>query len=264
MIDSNKIFVSTLVLNKIGEMETLVSNGVGIEIFAEGPEWDDLDKGFKVVKDIFKNYPCSFDLNLASSYPVIRKLTTDIYKNVIEKSSEIGCHYIVFHTHNYSAHIFNKKEVQKRVKDTLYELSNLANRVGVKMLIENVGFGPSQLFDEKEFVEVIYEIDNIGALLDVGHAYINRWNIPGVISRLGYKLEALHIHDNKGQSDEHRAIGKGAIEFFEIWKSLNNTSSNPVLVLEYYNVSLERTLKDVEFLRKIAREVINTNEKEFV
>ncbi|WP_170290985.1 hypothetical protein [Neomoorella glycerini] len=42
--------------------------------------------------------------------------------------------------------------------------------------------------EEENYVSLFREIDGIVALLDIGHTYLNGWDIPRVIWQLGEKL----------------------------------------------------------------------------
>lgn len=257
MLSNKRIFVSTLALVQPEEWEALMANEVGIEIFAEGPEWREPKVGIKLMKELLRDHngPRSlhapfFDLNPASDYPAIRELTLAVLKRSLELAPELECEYVVIHPDSYSSHIFNRIETQKRAKDALYFLAAEASKAGVKLAIENVGYGPTQLFDSHEFTNLAYEIENIAALLDVGHAYLNGWDIPQVIGQLEEKLVALHLHDNRGQADEHLPLGDGKINYQPIWEALTSIPSTPALVLEYYKVPLNRVLSDVQYLKQ--------------
>lgn len=257
-LSNKRIFVSTLAPTQPEEWEALMANEVGIEIFAEGPEWREPEVGIKLMKELLRDHngPRSlhapfFDLNLASDYPAIRELTLAILKRFLELAPEFECEYVVIHPHGYGDYIFDRIKRQQRVKDALHFLAAEASKAGVKLAIENVGYGTTQLFDSHEFINLVYEIENIAALLDVGHAYISGWNIPQVIGQLGEKLVALHLHDNRGQADEHLPLGGGKINYQPIWEALTSIPSTPALVLEYDKVPLKEVLSDVHYLQQI-------------
>ncbi|MDN5362579.1 MAG: hypothetical protein PWP70_1626 [Moorella sp. (in: firmicutes)] len=254
-----RIFVSTLALTQPEEREALINREIGIEIFAEGPEWRDPEKGIDFAKALLRQHkgPRSlhapfFDLNLAAeNYPSIRKLTLQILQGIIKRAPELGCEYVIIHPSSYSSHIFNPDGTRQRVKEALNILAREAQQAGIKLAVENVGFGPTQLFASQEYISLFYEIDGLVALLDVGHAYLNGWDIPQVIGQLGEKLAALHLHDNRGQADEHLPLGRGKINFQPIWEALICTRAKPALVLEYYRVPVAKVLTDINYLQRI-------------
>lgn len=256
---NRRIFVSTLTLTQPGEWETLINSGMGVEIFAEGPEWRDFDEGISLAKAYLRHHkgPRSlhapfYDLNLASeNYSSLRELSFRILQHALERAPELECEYMVIHPHSGSSHVFERFRTKQWIKVALNHLAGKARQVGVKLAIENVGYGPAQLFDAREFVELIYEIDGVVGLLDVGHAHLNGWDIPEVIGQLGEKLVALHLHDNWGQADEHLPVGRGSIDFRPIWEALAEAPARPALVLEYYKVPVQETLNDANYLQKI-------------
>jgi len=74
---------------------------------------------------------------------------------------------------------------------------------------------------------------NLGFCLDVGHltAYAgSTWQIW--LNRLLPWLKQLHLHDNRGDRDDHIAIGSGCINFTELFDFLRQQRLSPLITLE--------------------------------
>ena len=48
--------------------------------------------------------------------------------------------------------------------------------------------------------------DEVGALIDTGHAMANHWDIPKLISQLGTRIKGYHLHNTDGVHDLHRPM----------------------------------------------------------
>ncbi|QJA05558.1 sugar phosphate isomerase/epimerase [Thermosulfurimonas marina] len=124
------------------------------------------------------------------------------------------------------------REILDRWRNRLYEslevLLSEAEELGLKILLENV-FEPSA-----EVLRPIFErFPPLGWCFDPGHAYAfarTTWRdwLPVLHPYLG----EIHLHDNRGDWDEHLALGKGKIPFPEIFGFLKEKGRLPLLTLE--------------------------------
>lgn len=213
----------------------------GVELVTEGADW--YDNG----ADWFRKsgFPANFagrisvhapifDLNLANPrYPVLSQYSFEVYQQSLLWAAQIGAKHIVIHPNLQTTPIFHKAEAQRCSKSYLRKLGELGKRLGVNVLVENVGFHECALFSSEEFIRLFDEIPSIDALLDVGHAHINQWDIPEIINRLGKRLTAVHLHDNCGKDDDHLPIGEGTIEWTGIWQELRGAVHEIEFILEY-------------------------------
>lgn len=233
----------------------------GIEILMDGPNWRqplDWDKEiqrFAEYSGKISIHAPIFELNLASPrYEVIRQHSFEVYKECLEWAARINAESIVIHPNLHTTPIFLRKEAQECVKDSLHKLGSIAKEYGVELAVENVGYGSSALFNQEEFIYLFGEIPNISALLDVGHAHINRWDIAKVIKGLDEHFTAVHLHDNWGLSDEHQPIGLGNINWQPIWDALNDLEHEYRAIIEYKeDTSLEILLEHAELVKSQLR-----------
>jgi sugar phosphate isomerase/epimerase len=122
----------------------------------------------------------------------------------------------------------------------------------VKLAVENVGYQGTAIFTMNEYSSFLDPMDdNVGYLIDTGHAFIDHWDIPHLIRTVQDRLLALHLHDNSGSFDQHLAIGAGSIPWEPIWDSVRSTEMRFQLVLEYdAGHSLERIREDKNMLAR--------------
>lgn len=221
---------------------------LGLEIFYEFGDdfhWE------RVMKDIYSHRPLQnfsihgpcIGINLADENDT-HYLT--LYKKVFEFAAKWKADFVVVHTNE--EFIGDKTTVRERVQHRLRELLTLSKNYKVQLLIENVGLKTkgTLLFDWKEYLELLLTLPEARALLDIGHAYINQWNLPNVIQQLGSRLLACHLHDNHGLSDDHLPIGHGTINWNVLFAAILSYAPGSTLVFEYANVDLLTALANIQ------------------
>ncbi len=114
------------------------------------------------------------------------------------------------------------------------ELLPEARKAGVTIALENMPLGriPSAL--PESLIEMIDRMNDeyFAACLDTGHA-----NVTGVapgkyVRLLGDRLKVLHVHDNDGKNDQHRAPFTGTIDWEDFTSALAETGFRGVMSLE--------------------------------
>lgn len=142
-----------------------------------------------------------------------------------------------------------KEEVLARAVNNLRVLGDEAQKLGVRIGLENVIY-PT---DPDEYVELLDAVDHpaIGATLDIGHIMfwlrrdgITRLEGPTgaafyntcleqMIDRLGKRIIHLHIHDVRlPDVRDHRAVGRGIIDFPMLIRKLRALDFNGMLEFE--------------------------------
>jgi len=99
----------------------------------------------------------------------------------------------------------------------LKEICDFANDLGITIGVENMP-NMQHIFGKRpgELLGMIDSLkrENVGLTLDMGHA-----NTNGLVFDFLNDLETVlhvHLHDNKGKSDEHLELGKGNINWKEV------------------------------------------------
>ncbi len=76
-------------------------------------------------------------------------------------------------------------------------------------------------------------LENAGFCLDVGHALaFGRRPLDEWLAALHPWLRQLHLHDNDGTWDDHRAIGTGRVDFALLGRELQRYRLRPLVTLE--------------------------------
>jgi len=167
------------------------------------------------------------------------------YSKTIDFAARWNADFVVVHTNE--AFAGDKARNRKLVTSRLSELFALAQKQQVRLLIENVGLKGkgTLLFDWSDYLELLSAFPQAGALLDTGHAYLNGWDMPEVVQRLGLRLEAVHLHDNLGVLDDHLPIGRGSIDWSPVFSAIRKFAPGATLVFEYANIKMDETLANI-------------------
>lgn len=223
----------------------------GIELMMDGPNWrEPVDwevefRRFQHFQGPISVHAPIWELNLASArYASIREYSYEVYKECLDWCARIGAEHMVLHPNLYSTPLFARQASQEFAKENLRRLGEYAEQLNIGLAVENMGMGDYALFNQEEFTALFKEIPSIVALVDVGHAHVNGWDIPALIRHLGPSIKAVHLHDNDGINDLHQPIGHGTIQWESIWDALNSLDHSYRPILEYSEgVSLELMLE---------------------
>ncbi|WP_284646079.1 sugar phosphate isomerase/epimerase family protein [Paenibacillus silviterrae] len=230
----------------------------GLEISMDGPNWLE-PVNWNAEFRRFRNHPGPlsvhspiWELNLASArFPMVAEYSYEVYKECLAWSAHIGAEQMVIHPSLYSTPLFLRKASQLRAIDNLKRLGDEAQKLGIDLAVENVGFRETALFDQEEFVRLFEEIPAVSALVDVGHSFINGWDTVELIRTLGTRLSAVHLHDNDGVDDLHQPVGEGAMEWEPIWSALRGLRHPYRSILEYqWDTPVETVLEHAAMVER--------------
>lgn len=223
-------------------IQTLIGHGADkIELMLDGGQWNEMEQLFSQAAEILKQFPVHYtvhppawDTNLTSENKAIRAASFSEYKKAIEFAGMLGAEHVVIHPGFCFAGVFDRRQAQLRAQEAISLLAEVAKQHHSKLVVENVGYNGTELYTEEEFARLLEPFDGaVGYLLDVGHAYLNGWDIPRMIETLDDRLYAVHLHDNGGALDDHLPIGHGSIQWEPIFSALQQSSTQPQLILEY-------------------------------
>lgn len=162
------------------------------------------------------------------------ELSCELYRRFDAKS-------IVLHTHSRGLPGEDPAETRNRVVQVLNHWIPVMTARGMAVTVENVGYPGKHnaFYTQEQFVQLFGELpEETGCLIDLGHALLNGWDIPGLIRRMGKKIRGYHIHTNDGISDSHIPIyAPGSIlsreKMDEILHTIADVTPDAHLILEY-------------------------------
>ncbi len=62
--------------------------------------------------------------------------------------------------------------------------------------------------------------DNFGAVLDTAHQHAQKEILPLSVEKLGSRIMYLHVADNDGKVNEHKALGEGTVDWEGVFAAL--------------------------------------------
>ena len=196
--------------------EAVLDLGAGIETirFSVAMNLDDFDRQLKEVRrelEMCGNPPLILhgpflDLNPMSYDSRIRRVTKERFGQAYEAAMTLGASRIVYHSGMIPCTVYLEGWAE-RMADFWMEF--LDGKSGIGICMENV-------FDRQysgilEVAERVTHPD-FGICLDIGHAHCySPYPVLEWAKRLRGHIRHVHIHDNDGTWDYHRALGDGTI-----------------------------------------------------
>ena len=205
----------------------------------------------------------NFDENLVRQIPVFSHLPITLHapfveectipgspeEQFMEKEYNKACRLyhqfhatsMVMHTHEGSFPAQEGDRWRARSLEVLLDWTRRMIDEGIHVTVENVGYPKknSVLFDQEQFVALFDRLpQEVGCLIDTGHAMLNRWDIPALIRRMGTRINGYHLNNNDGFHDSHYPIydPEGFCshqEMDDILRAIAQYTPQAHLVLEY-------------------------------
>lgn len=138
----------------------------------------------------------------------------------------------------------------------IVRIAEYAAKFGVQLAMENMKDSVWALDRILDKIGDDPEETNVGICIDIGHA--NQSNDAGrepvcnYLERYAGQLIHLHLHDNRGESDDHLLPGKGTVDWPRALGVLENIGFSGTAVLEAYQEGIsprEGLRRGIEFFR---------------
>ncbi len=154
----------------------------------------------------------------------------------IEGAHYMGCKNVAIHPFlpfGWGAEI-DKDKIWDVNIDLFTRLMPYAEKYDVTICAENQPFTAIAMSTVKEVKKLIREINHpkFKACLDTGHANVFHDNIAEDVRLLGDDLATLHVHDNKGNWDQHLIPYMGNIKWEEFLAALKEIGYKGAFTLE--------------------------------
>lgn len=179
------------------------------------------------------------DVNLAADCD--EKPLLEYFKWSFERYKKYNGEFLVIHTNAaVGAEEKDRAGMKQRSKERIAKLAGIAKDNGIVLAVENMGYGAQGglLFDCEEFIGIFDEIRDIRCLIDVGHAFIEKWDTEALVKRLAGRIVAFHLHDSQGELDEHLKIGAGKFDWPRFFKACRHFAPDATMVLEYNHAEI--------------------------
>jgi len=195
-------------------------------------------------------------INISTPQFALRRTSLKLIKKSLYNAYRLDAKVLVLHSGFHSPIDFLKPDTTWRILiKVLKELDRVAGDLGVHVGIENMPANTfALLYTHQDALRVFKDLgssDNIGLTLDVGHSNtISRCEVFKFMEELGDRIIHVHIHDNKGEEDEHLPLGEGCIEWRDVLKGLGELRLVGGLTVEA--TRLADALKSFKFLESLS------------
>lgn len=166
-------------------------------------------------------------LDIASASRSLAAATEKLCSRSIEVAGEVGAEVVVVHPCMISSGEWDtlggrdRAALKERELEAFRRLQKKARAAGVRIAVENMPRHRAARHISW-LTELLGGLEPgvVGATVDVGHA--QTCGIPpGMLLReLGTRVIHLHVHDNSGEGDQHRAVGEGSIDWRQVVEAL--------------------------------------------
>jgi sugar phosphate isomerase/epimerase len=223
-------------------VDRLMEQGAdNIELMLDGRGWDGFPRRMEALASMLKAKGVGYsvhvpvwDVNLTSENSHIRNAVLESYKDSILFAAMLEASHVVIHPGYRSDPHFSAATARSRARESLGELLDFNRQYGRLLLVENIGSPSASIFTQDEYATFLDDFPSeLGYIVDIGHAFLNGWDIPALLDGIKERLFALHLHDNDGKRDAHLALGEGSIDWPRIFGAVKSTGRELELILEY-------------------------------
>ncbi len=188
------------------------------------------------------------DLNPGAIDPMVRSVTQVRFRQLLNVAAILKPRAAVFHAAYDRWRYSGRKDIWLDYSiDTWRKVVESASKIGLRVAVENV-------FDEEpDALQMLIEkigSPDFGFCFDTGHLNLfSTTSMEQWFETLGRHLVEVHLHDNDGTADAHRALGRGNIDFNKFFKLMSLHAKMPVLTIEAHDKDdIESSLERVKTL----------------
>ncbi len=122
--------------------------------------------------------------------------------------------------------------------DGIARIERHATDLGIGLCIENMFPALGGFFRPSDFDVIFERFPRMQLTLDTGHAHImagGNQRLFGFLERFGQRLGHVHVSDNHGRSDDHLAVGQGAVDFAGVAARLQAAGYDGTVTFEVFD-----------------------------
>jgi len=172
------------------------------------------------------------NINLIDPEKSHRITAMDEVKRALESAEQVPINACVLHL-GHKGDPWNSRALEDSLT-AIEHLKAFAHPLGVRILIENL---QNDITTPEHILEILRvgHFDRVGVCLDIGHAHLAQPDNKGIdeaFELLKPRIAQLHLHDNRGQHDDHLWPGSGNIDWANAAKHIATLPANTPGILE--------------------------------
>lgn len=208
---------------------------------------------FREIADALRNAGCSvtihapfMDLRPGALDPRVRKVTVERLQQVFDLAPYFHPRSIVCHpSFDERYYVSTEEEWLRNSVDTWKRFLRIAEEMDTLIALENI-----YETDPQPLQRLITALASpcIRFCFDTGHFNaFARTPLEQWMDRMGPFIGQLHIHDNRGITDEHLPVGEGNFPFPVLMKKILGLERRPIITIESHSEQhLWRTVENIK------------------
>jgi len=168
-------------------------------------------------------------VNTAEISPFVSEAVDEYLKGYVDLSARLGAGWIIIHA---GYHFGDRARRMSASLERLKRLTDHAERVGAKLLLENLNWEPDRAevhylahsLEECRWYFEHIDSPNLGWSFTVNHATLEAEGIMGFIDALPMsRCGEVRLADNNGEFELHMFPGEGIIDFADVFSRIEAT-----------------------------------------
>jgi len=177
----------------------------------------------------------AYYLPIAVPIPEIQNAVVANLKTAINIATKVGSDRVTVHPGLQQLPASAASASIDALINNLHKAVDFGAKYGVHICLENFPKpGASLCANLMTYSQILNEIPNISATLDVGHVNTTNESPVEYLSTLKNVILDMHIHDNNGKTDEHKCLCEGTLDFYPLVKKCKEISFNGPFMLEIF------------------------------
>jgi sugar phosphate isomerase/epimerase len=217
-----------------------------VEVVCDSPYASPLDVSAEFLKSVARSLGTQFTVHcpfvksdIGSLDDAVREASVRGVLDTVELGSAIGALLVVVHpTRGTRGSLEERDRVRSLERESLVRIHERAAAKGLRVCVENMPSGGA--FADRSLasgvMHLVRGLDGAGVTLDVGHA--NTTTVPAqtMARHFGSRIGHVHVHDNRGEQDEHLEIGLGTVDWKAVVTALVDLKYDGILLDESLNM----------------------------
>ncbi len=251
-ITPEKIYFHAPYRMLISNLDMIAEKHINCEIYVDGDALDTYaESEVERINSVFEKnglhkiiHGPFLDLNPGSRDPKVRDLTSKRFISAFEFCKKIKTNHIVLHSGFDPIFYKDASDLFLTISmPTWKEVIKIAAENKIVVALEN-SIDPTP----EIIVALLKEMNslNFEACFDVGHYHaFSKKSIWEALDEYPVNsIGEVHLSDNKGDFDNHLALGEGNIDYGRFFKEIDKRSKEPILTSEPHSMEdIEKNLK---------------------
>lgn len=192
----------------------------------------------------------AFYLPIASAFEGVRKAAVEELFRCMRIFAEVGAKWMNIHPDRYTP-FHDRAFFIRRNIESLRGLLPEAERCGVGLMVENL---PGEFNNARQLGDLLDPLPELGLHLDFGHAnlLVPHNTSQEILTRYGSRLRHVHLHDNKGGSEDmHAPLGVGTVNVRATVEGLKRCGYEDTITLEVFTPDRHYLAYSRDVLRRV-------------